>query len=264
MIHAENERYRAAMLRGAVYALTKYYLSTSINPAGAGATFCSLATAMECFWQTAGRKVTVTIYIRSSIGAVMGSNSILLRQNLGTGGSPSADVDYILAPNLTIPNSATWQKLQYVVTLGGTAGKTLGTSGTEHIALYFQYPLNTTNSQIELAHVSVVLGGATTLTDPFTKINRTQTMLMCQRYFEPMNTADMFGMQRTSVANQYAVLWWYATSKYKIPAIAFTNGANGSAFAVYENQPNHLTLLYSAASANIYAITSASSEAEII
>lgn len=244
----------------------KYYFSTSVNPAGTGATFCSLATAMDCFWQTAGRKVTLTLYVRSNTGFTFNTSSsaILLRQNFGTGGSPSADVDHVVAAGpLTIPNSPTWQKLQYVVTLGGTTGKVLGASGTEHLALYLQYPLNTL-CQFEIAHVSLVIGDATGLADPFVKISRFQTMQICQRFYENMITADAFGMQRTSVANQYAIHWWYNVYKYKIPTMSYTQGANGSAFSPYENQPNHCTFLFSAGSANIYALTSASAEAEII
>ncbi|THK38647.1 hypothetical protein EHS39_09065 [Ensifer sp. MPMI2T] len=126
----------------------------------------------------AGKRVTVTFYLR---GSSAGSLSAILRQDFGTGGSPSASADHLVAVSVT----TAWTKISFSVDLASLAGKTLGSVGDHNLTLILVFPTTVGNatSYIDVARVSVVEGDATGEDDPFSRRHIQQELSLCQRYF---------------------------------------------------------------------------------
>ena len=106
---------------------------------------------------------------------------VQLRQNFGTGGSPSAQVN---TPS---------QSVAFQVGLSGRSsltfdvpsivGKTLGTNDNDYLEVIFVLQ-NANANTIYLADASLVEGDATAEDDPFSPRHIQQELALCQRYFQ--------------------------------------------------------------------------------
>lgn len=152
----------------------KYFLRASLQAGTSG--------GVNRFWQKiegvrtlAGRKVTLTYYIRSTIAGALASPYVI--QNFGSGGSATAIIG-IGAVNV----STAWQKVQFVFTLPSLTGKILGVVGTDYLGVALELPVNQTTN-FDLAHMSLVEGDATAVNDPFPPRHVGQELSLCQRYY---------------------------------------------------------------------------------
>lgn len=134
---------------------------------------CYIEQRMENVRRLAGKKVTVTFYVKGT-GTL---NAINLIQVFGSGGS--ALVTIPLQTGIALTSS--WQKIQKVVDVPSIAGKTLGNS--HYTALNIQPPINSTFT-LDIAHVSVTRGDTSKQDDCFPTIDYTMEGLRCQRYYE--------------------------------------------------------------------------------
>lgn len=126
----------------------------------------------------AGRKVTYTAFLRSGVPLTV---NLIARQEFGTGGTPSANVDQTFPVALT----SLWTKFSFTVDLASTSGKTIGCSGGDALTFLLVWPSSSggATDQIDIAHVSVVEGDATAEADPFSPRHIGQELVLCQRYF---------------------------------------------------------------------------------
>lgn len=88
-------------------------------------TSTSLSQRIEDVRQLNGQVVTLSFYAKYTTTATTLS-AITLRQNFGTGGSPSADVTTTIASNVAL--TASWARYSYTFTVPSISGKTLGTT----------------------------------------------------------------------------------------------------------------------------------------
>ena len=123
----------------------------------------------------AGKTVTVTI--RAANDAVTG-HTLTLRQNFGTGGSPSASVDVSAA--LTLSSSMTTYSA--TLALASISSKTLGTSGNDCLEVILSS--GTGGSQVlDIEYCQIEVG---TVATPFVSTEPALERLLCLRYCRPL------------------------------------------------------------------------------
>ena len=132
----------------------------------------------------ANRTVTVSFYAQASTTQKLG---VSVDQNMGTGGTPSADV---LGNGQAVQLSAGWARYSLPFVLPSLAGKTLGTAGNDYTTLNFWYSSGATNATrsgnvgvqsgiINIWGVQVEIGSVAT---PLEKPDR--DLANCQRFFQ--------------------------------------------------------------------------------
>ncbi len=153
------------------------YSHTQVAPATA--TQPRLLQLIEGVRTLAGQTATLSFWAKA------GSNHALqvaFRQHFGTGGSPSADVDTAVQ---TVALSNTWQWFALQFAIPSVAGKTIGSSGTDHLGLRFLMPLNTTFT-IEFADVRLEPG---IIANPFERIPAAIELQRCAWFYQIAETS---------------------------------------------------------------------------
>jgi len=166
-----------------------YYLRWNQVLAPTGTTFSLIATTIEDVLTFADETVTLTFYAAASKALAI---NVGITQQFGTGGSPSADVFTSLEE---VALGTTWGKFAIPVKLPSISGKTIGTSGGDHIIVNFFLPVDTTFI-FDLARVSLIAGDATAEADPFSPRLLQQEIALCQRYF-----CKSFSLNQTPASN---------------------------------------------------------------
>lgn len=194
----------------------RYFMRIVQNVAGTGATFNVLVHAMEDVTRLAGKKYTLTFYAKF---AATTNISLNMAQSFGTGGSPSAQVNLVLGGG-PVSVGTTWQKCQYVFTLGGMTGKTLGTNEDNYTRLEMTFPNNATYT-FDMSHVSMVEGDATAEADPFTPRSIETEMVLCRRFIQTLNVPVAFGVAMTGwmPSTTLARFSWPLSKMYKTPTL---------------------------------------------
>ena len=154
------------------------YFFLRIDRTATGAGDLHLNQRIERVQPLAGKKVTLTYYVKGTAGKQVEAS---YAQNFGTGGSPSAAVTGVIQAN--IPITAAWVKQTHVFNLPSVSGKILGTSLNNYLEIKFKLPAAQGNMSFDISHVSLVEGDASQDADPFSPRNTVLERLMCQRYF---------------------------------------------------------------------------------
>lgn len=139
----------------------------------AGGTGLSIGQRMEGVRTYAGKRVTVTGYIK---GNAVRTCDVALRQQFGSGGS--ATVATVMG-SVNILNG-TWTKFSFTAVLPSISGKTIGTGNS--LGFYFEN-FNVAGFQIDIAHISVVLGDATAEADPCPYRDLALIWAKCRRFY---------------------------------------------------------------------------------
>lgn len=165
----------------------KYYLRAA-QSANATSTQPVLEQRIESVRTFANREVTLSFYARSGSGGGGSNFSVTprIRQNFGTGGSPSAAVDTDASP-VTI--TGTFQKFSVTLTAPAISSKTLGTDNNDYLGVLFVLPLSSTFI-LEIADVQLEPG--VTATPIFLRFSASE-LALCQRYcyvFQTSNAND--------------------------------------------------------------------------
>lgn len=85
--------------------------------------------------------ITISYWAQSNVAL---SSSLMVRQNFGQGGSPSANVD---SSRFTVNTTNVWQKFVHTYYVPSIVGKTFGTTGnTAHYRLFWIFPMGQTFS----------------------------------------------------------------------------------------------------------------------
>lgn len=96
----------------------------------------------------AGYPVTISIYAKSPTSSTL---NVYLRQNFGSGGSPSAEVATLAFQQVLTPQ---WQRFNATIILPTLTGKTLGTNGDDGLYLTCNFP-NDALATVDLCNVQI-------------------------------------------------------------------------------------------------------------
>ncbi len=127
------------------------YMTIQRTVAGSGGTYAQIYTPIEGVHQLAGKTVVFGAWMRADASR---SVTVTASQKMGSGGSPSSDVNTGIA---TLNLTTSWQWLQGSVALPTIWGKTLGSSGDDKLWLMLSLPVNTTMT-IDIARPHLMEG----------------------------------------------------------------------------------------------------------
>ena len=160
---------------------------TNTFTGNAAAAACNIIfQRIEGVRRLANKTVTVSFYAQASTTQKLG---VSVDQNMGTGGTPSADV---LGNGQAVQLSAGWARYSLPFVLPSLAGKTLGTAGNDYTTLNFWYSCGATSAIragnigvqtgiINLWGVQVEIGSVAT---PLEKPDPQQDLAKCQRFYQ--------------------------------------------------------------------------------
>ncbi|MDQ0873796.1 hypothetical protein QFZ77_002455 [Paenibacillus sp. V4I3] len=161
-----------------------------------------------------GNTVTLSVWLRSSVPI---SATLLIRQNFGTGGSPSASVDF--STNVSV--TTLWQRFTLTATLGSISGKTLGTNNNDCLEIIFITNLANTAHYFDVAQVQVNTGNQAL---PFQPKSVAEELTLCQRYYEksydylvaPLTTSGAGIEKKVVPSNTIASFQPYGKTSFKV------------------------------------------------
>ena len=164
----------------------------------------------------AGQTVTLSFWAKAS--STTSLPSISLRQEFGTGGSPSASVNTSVASSVSVGTS--WTRFTFTVTLPSISGKTLGSTNNNNLTLLLGFPLNSTFT-VDIWGVQLEAGSVAT---PFEQRPIGTELNLCQRYFYgPLGTANNqplgTGVATTTSSGRVAIT--YPVTLRTTPTLAF-------------------------------------------
>ncbi len=125
-----------------------------------------------------GKTMTLTLWAKGTAGKTF---DVVATQSFGTGGSPSASVQVPVLTGAVLTGN--WTKYTATVNVPSIAGKTLGSSGNDFLAIDIFLPIAQGNMVLDVSHVSLVEGDAASEADPFSPRHIQQEIALCQRYF---------------------------------------------------------------------------------
>jgi hypothetical protein len=79
----------------------------------------------------AGQTITVSFWAKAATGTP--SIAVELQQNFGTGGSPSATVNTLIATPAKLAITTSWARYSYTIAVPSISGKTVGTNNDSHL-----------------------------------------------------------------------------------------------------------------------------------
>lgn len=148
----------------------------------------------------AGQTITLLGWARRSSGAT-GNMAVYFAQNFGIGGSVSAGTTPV-----TVTLTGSWVPFAAVFTVPSIVGKTLGTDGTDYLALRIftsgGSDLNAITNSLGLQTIGVDLWGihirrgtwTAAATADYTPRDPGTELALCQRYFEVGSVSDDGGI----------------------------------------------------------------------
>ena len=198
-----------------------FYASIAQTSANAATTNPLFYQRMRGVGTFAGLNATVSFWAKSSTS--LSNLRLRLRQNFGTGGSPSASVTTTSADSLFALSTA-WQKFTYTFAVPSISGKTLGTDANDFLELGFEKYTDTTAMVVDFAQVQFESGSTATL---FESRHIVEELALCKGYYERIGgeasgvMLSTIGGRSTSTATGY----FYFSEKWTVPSIT-TVGTN--------------------------------------
>lgn len=171
-----------------------------------------------------GKNVCLSFWAKADAARSM---SIEFQQFFGTGGSPAASVQSIGTEKLNLTTS--WQKFSRIIAIPSVFGKTLGSSGTDSLRLFFwfdaggTYDANTgfLGNQSGTFDIALVQVEENTVDTAFEFLPPGMTLALCQRYYEEVAIVAI-------TASIYMPAF-YKVTKRVIPNLSVKSGAlNGA------------------------------------
>lgn len=218
---------RSSFLLDTIPGFPQYYLGWDQTVAPTGDTLRVIHQHIESVRTLAGKTCTLSFWAAADTARTMHVN---LRQNFGTGGSPSAQLDL---PLQTIALTSIWQKFVVTFAVPTIAGKTIGSDGlNDTLELRFWLPINTIfNIQI----LQVMLNEGSTA-GPWNYAGGTigGELALCQRFFE--KSAPLENAILTTGASGEFIVW---------PSTATFGSQFPARYKVRKRMDNHLAVAYS-------------------
>ena len=150
----------------------KYYLRIAKSSGAASGDY--LSSKNESVRTFAGQATVISFYAKASAATTL---TPTIRQNFGTGGSPSSVNDAVKSD---ISVTTSWQKFTITHTFDSISGKTLGTGNNDHIELFFNIQ-NGAGDSVDFAQFQWEKGSVAT---DFEVRPIAEELSLCQRYFE--------------------------------------------------------------------------------
>ena len=149
----------------------KYYLRIAKSSGATSGDY--LSSKNESVRTFAGQATAISFYAKASASTTL---TPTIRQNFGTGGSPSSVNDAVKSD---ISVTTSWQKFTITHTCDSISGKTLGTNGNDHIELFFNIQ-NAAGDSIDFAQFQWEKGSVAT---EFEVRPIGEELELCQRYY---------------------------------------------------------------------------------
>lgn len=239
--------------------------------------------AVENVRTLSGQIATLTFYYKGTPGKNI---DVVMRQNFGTGGTPSIEVTTSVATGIGLTGN--WQKHSVVFFVPSISGKTLGTNGDHYLALEIGPPGVEGVVTFDFARASLVAENAVDEPDPFSERDLGQEILLCQRFFAktfpletvPASATSARGHLRTIATGNgaFGFMWDLPTIMRTIPTVTTynrdvagsdaRNASDGTNVAISVFQPSErvvqiLDTTASAANANDNIVIHATAQAEL-
>lgn len=142
---------------------------------------CGAFQHIEGVRTLAGQTATLSIWAKADASRTL---SFQTKQNFGTGGSPSSEVQ-ATQENFSLTTS--WAKYENTFTLASITGKTLGSNGNDFLGIMLVNPTNET-STIEIAQVTLTIGR---ISIPFVARPKQMELELCQRQYQKSYDQDV-------------------------------------------------------------------------
>lgn len=249
--------------------LDRFLRVVTSSVAGAGNVF-AFEQRIEGVQTLSGQTATVTFWAKADAAKDI---CTVFRHYFGTGGSPSVDVHF--APT-TISLTTSWQKFCFTVSVPSVFGNDIGSDGNDFLSLGFYLDAGSdydtlTNSlghqsgTFDFAHVSVVSGDATALSDPAQDRTYADELSLCQRYYETMVYDILIGWFSSGIT--YYAPRTFQVSKRATPALTFGNEAANAMGAASPNTISAHSFSWGATASGTsvyaYRVTSWAADAEL-
>jgi len=202
-----------------------YYIR--MNRSVTGSTASSVEQRIESVRTLAAKKVTFSFYAKGSSSFTL---NYLIRQNFGTGGAPSANVD-TATQNASITTA--WQRFTYTVTLGSISGKTLGTDNNDYLSCLLELPTAAANVSVDISDAQIEEGPIAT---KFERRPLAVELAACLRFYEKSyeltvnpgtaNNTGSIGFRAVTSHIQYVP---FTVTKRAQPTIALYSPSDGAA-----------------------------------
>jgi hypothetical protein len=164
-----------------------YFCRMAVTSVAGAGNYAILAQPIEDVRTFAGQSATISFYAKADASKTI---ALELRQDFGSGGSPSLAVDSIGAQKFTLTTS--WQKFTATISIPSISGKTIGTDNNSKLDMNiwfdagsnFNSRTNTLGQQsgtFDIAQVQVEQGSVAT---PFEARPIGTELALCQRYYE--------------------------------------------------------------------------------
>ena len=169
-----------------------YYHRTVVSSVAGAGNLAYLLQTIEDVRTFAGQQVTISFWAKVDATKNI---AVELRQNFGTGGSPSTLVRGIGTTKVSIGTS--WQKVTVTASMPSISGKTLGTNGNNFASFVIWFDagsdwnsdtdsLGQQSGTFEIAQVQIEPGPIAT---PFEQRPIGTELALCQRYYSILDVA---------------------------------------------------------------------------
>jgi hypothetical protein len=241
---------------------TYFCRMTVASSAGVG-NYVTLQNLIEDVRTFAGQGVTVSFYAKADSAKPI---SVELRQQFGTGGSPSSGVNAIGTTKTTL--SSSWQKVTVTATIPSISGKTIGTDNNSRLGLYiwldagsnFNSSTDTLGQQsgtFDIAQVQVEAGSVAT---PFERRPIGTELALCQRYYRTLG--ELSGNGAAASSTDTRLTWVFGAKMRAAPTITSTT-VTGSAVTAFPNADGSCVFAGTSSGNNILQLGSLTASAEL-
>jgi len=199
----------------------KYYLRIAKSSGATSGDY--LSSKNESVRTFAGQATVISFYAKASAATTL---TPTIRQNFGTGGSPSSVNDAVKSD---ISVTTSWQKFTITHTFDSISGKTLGTDNNDHIELFFNIQ-NAVGDSIDFAQFQWEKGSVAT---DFEVRTIAEEQNLCDRYFQSWGGDSAYETIASGCAvttTQYRGYIAYRTMMREAPTSSITGDweANGA------------------------------------
>ena len=161
--------------------------------------FCNKIQRIEGVRTLAGKRATLTFYAKANAAKTV---AVQIFQWFGAGGSPSPQVS---AKIEKIALTTAWKRFDIVADIPSLAGKTLGTSNTDHLGIIFWFDAGSSfdvytsalghqSGTFDISRVSFVEGDASSESDPFSPRHYDEEFRLCERYYQKLSINGLTGI----------------------------------------------------------------------
>lgn len=214
---------------GSGVASGRYYLG--FNRGTTGSTASSLQQYVEDVRVFSGQRIAVSFDCRTSVALT--ELSVFIRQNFGTGGAPSSDVDSAVVVRALDDN---WKRVTCFFDVPSITGKTIGSNEDSASILVFEWPTAAGATFFHIDRVKIEIASMVTSFVPETLAAASER---CRRWYEKSyadatvpGTTTETGCVRlaspTANSNYYRCHVPYSTRKARAPTVNFYSTSGGA------------------------------------